>query len=261
MIEMKCPACGAEGRAPKDKVNTRLVCRKCLKVFHLTPSGRAVPGEPITPGARSGPTPEELAAANRTKNVDQFLDRIAKGQLPWRALAIALGMIVLAGAASFVLTRHSEPLPELATKVAQAALDGNVHLIASYASEGTKDDVVQWCESVHDQCNQLKLKLGSGKARIDIEVNQDSSGSDGTDVVARLSSDENLDRKGGALPDPSLAMAAPASSQTLSLPMTWRSEGWSGWRLDGRLTLLRSLAGPGQLVKPGTDKSSEGGAP
>src|SRR5690242_5419896 len=42
VIEMKCPACGVVGRIPKNKVNVRLVCSKCLKVFYVTPSGRAV---------------------------------------------------------------------------------------------------------------------------------------------------------------------------------------------------------------------------
>ena len=46
MIEMKCPGCGAGGRAPRDKMNTRMVCKKCLKVFHLSPSGTPVLGEP-----------------------------------------------------------------------------------------------------------------------------------------------------------------------------------------------------------------------
>ena len=46
MIEMKCPACSAGGRIPRDKKNTRLVCKKCLAVFHLSPSGTPVLGEP-----------------------------------------------------------------------------------------------------------------------------------------------------------------------------------------------------------------------
>jgi hypothetical protein len=263
MIVMNCPACGAEGRAPKEKVNTRLVCRKCLRAFYLTPSGRAVAGDPPTPGSRATATPEEQTAADRTKSVDRILERLSKGGLIlWRTVAVALGMIALVIAVSLVLSRHKETLQERVTKVAQAALDADVHTVAAFASEGTKDDVVQWYDSVRERCNLLKLRLGSGKAKVDVEIKEESPDQDGVDVVVRLSSDENLDRKaGGALPDPSLAMAAPESGQTLTLPMTWRSETWSGWRMDGRLTLLRSLAGPGQVVRPDTEKSSERGAP
>ncbi len=261
MIEMKCPACGAEGRAPKDKVNTRLVCRKCLKTFHLTPSGRAVAGEPPIAGATA--TPEELAAADRTKNVDQFFERLSKGLISRRTLGVALGIIVLAYVGALVLSRHGESLQDRVSKVAMATVNGDVHSIAAYASQGTKDDAIQWYESVRPQCDQLKRTLGSSRLRVEVDVNQERSDSYTSDVVARVSSDENLDRKAGALPDPSLTLATPASSQTLSLPMIWTSEGWSGWRLDGRRTLLGSLTGSGYGVSPGAEKpkTSEGTGP
>src|SRR4051794_25613205 len=47
MIEMSCPSCGRAGQVPKEKLHTRLVCRKCHVVFHMEPSGRAVLGEPL----------------------------------------------------------------------------------------------------------------------------------------------------------------------------------------------------------------------
>ena len=52
MIELACPHCGRSGSAPEDKVGARLVCKKCHMVFHLSPSGRATPGEP--PSSSSG---------------------------------------------------------------------------------------------------------------------------------------------------------------------------------------------------------------
>jgi hypothetical protein len=263
MIEMKCPACGAEGRAPKSKVNTRLVCRKCLKVFHLTPGGRAVPGEPPIAGTTSTATPEELAAADRTKNVDEFFERLSKGLISWRTVGVVVGIIVVSYAATLVLSRHGESLQDRVTKVAQAAVNGEVHPISECASEGTKTDAIQWYESVRPQCDELKQRLGSSKLRVDIEMSQEGSDSNAIDVVARVSSDESLDRKGSALPDPTLSLTSPASTQTLSLPMTWRSEGWSGWRLDGRRTLLGSLAARGPVVPPGTEqaKPSDRAAP
>src|SRR4051812_33288916 len=46
MIEMACPSCGRAGQVPKEKLQSRLVCRKCHVVFHMDPGGRAVLGEP-----------------------------------------------------------------------------------------------------------------------------------------------------------------------------------------------------------------------
>ena len=71
MLEIKCPACGAEGRAPKDKILTRLVCRKCLRVFHVTPSGMTVIGEPPTPGQSSTAVARAIGRARYRCGVDQ----------------------------------------------------------------------------------------------------------------------------------------------------------------------------------------------
>ena len=95
MIEMKCPACGAEGRAPKDKINTRLVCKKCLRVFHLTPSGRAVIGEP--PQAAVAP----VKAVDPTEKIElalnfEWLGGIKRVVTSPKVLAVVGGLLVVA---------------------------------------------------------------------------------------------------------------------------------------------------------------------
>ena len=44
MIDMKCPSCGAGGRIPREKVNTRLVCKKCLESLSRDLGGQHGPG-------------------------------------------------------------------------------------------------------------------------------------------------------------------------------------------------------------------------
>ena len=44
MIEMACPSCGRAGQVPKEKLHTRLVCRKCHMVFHVDSQGRPCAG-------------------------------------------------------------------------------------------------------------------------------------------------------------------------------------------------------------------------
>ena len=55
MIKMKCPSCGAAGRVPREKINHRLTCKRCSGVFHLSPSGQAILGEPAPPKDARGP--------------------------------------------------------------------------------------------------------------------------------------------------------------------------------------------------------------
>ena len=87
MIEIQCPACGAAGRAPKDKIQTRLVCRKCLKIFHVTPTGKTVLGEPPVTGQSLIAGSHETTAIDSTQKVDQWFERTSKETV----LALHLG--------------------------------------------------------------------------------------------------------------------------------------------------------------------------
>ena len=105
MIEITCPACGAEGRAPNHKILTRLVCRKCLKFFHVTPSGKAVLGEPPVTGQTSIAGSHATAAPDRAQKVDHWLDRASKRLFSPTSLILAVGLILVAVVAIFFSCR------------------------------------------------------------------------------------------------------------------------------------------------------------
>jgi hypothetical protein len=235
MIEMKCPACGAEGRVSNDKVNTRLVCRKCLKVFHVTASGRAVLGEPLSAGTTSS-SPHEPAALDRTQEVDQWFERMSRRLVSPATLATLAAVILLSGVLAFFSFRKSDTLQEQVTKVAVAAIEGDLQTIRSLAATGTVEDAVKWYDAIRPQCDQLRQRLSSYKPVVDVSIKQHESDPGLSEVIARVDSEEKLERRGNALPDPALSMTT-LESRPVILPMTWRSEGWSGWRLDGKRTL------------------------
>jgi hypothetical protein len=62
-------------------------------------------------------------------------------------------------------------------------------------------------------------------------------------VIAWVSTSDDLERKGRALPDPTI-VAASSNPSPVALPMFWRSEGWGGWRLDIKRTLELSKPAP-----------------
>jgi hypothetical protein len=242
-MEMKCPACGAEGRAPKDKINTRLVCRRCLKVFHLTASGRAVLGEPPSPAAALAPTPLELQAADRTQKVDRLLEEISQTTIPTKKLLIALGMLLLAGAVTYLWTSTGETLEARVTKVAQAAVQGDLQTIRNLSASGTSDHAVKWYDLIRDRCDDLRQHLGTYKLNVEVSVIQQDDEHGTAEVVSRMNSEEDLQRKGIALPDSSLSIGSPAT-RVITVPMAFKTEGWSGWLLDGKRTLEETPSSP-----------------
>lgn len=99
MIDLVCPHCGRAGSAPEDKVNSRLVCKKCHMVFHLSPSGRATPGEP--PASSSG-RGSAVHAAVPGSGAGSGIKRF--GTVPLVAVAM-LGLAGLLAAGYFTMFR------------------------------------------------------------------------------------------------------------------------------------------------------------
>ncbi len=244
MLAIKCPACGAEGRAPKEKIQTRLVCRKCLKVFHVTPSGKTVLGEPPETGQTSTAVSRAKAAPDPGEKVDQWFDRASKTFFSPTSLILTIGLILLAVAAAFFTPRRPESLQDRVARAARAAVEGDLQTIRELAAAGTAGGVLPWYISIRPQCDGLLQRLGTRKLAVETEVKQQDPAQKWADVVAHVSIEEKeeLERRGNVLPDLSIVLAP--TSQPVSLPMAWKSEGRAGWRLDGNRTLELSKAQP-----------------
>ncbi|MGC1722348.1 MAG: hypothetical protein WA746_25465 [Isosphaeraceae bacterium] len=244
MLAIKCPACGAEGRASKEKIQTRLVCRKCLRVFHVTPSGKTVLGEPPAPGQTSTAVSRAKAAPDPVQKVDQWFDRASKRFFLPTSLILTVGLILLAVAGTLFTPRRPESLQDRVARVAKAAVEGDLQTIRELAATGTAGSAVTWCITIRPQCDELMHRLGSRKLAVETEVKQQDP-QEWADVVAHVSPEEKeeLERRGNALPDASIVLIP--TSQPVSLHMAWTSEGWwAGWRLDGNRTLELFKAQP-----------------
>src|SRR5271157_1653098 len=172
MFEIECPACGAAGRAPKQKIQTRLVCRKCLKVFYVTPSGKTVLGEPPATGQTATAVSPGRAQPDRTQKVDQWFDRASKRFFLPTSLILTVGLILLAVAATLFTPRRPESLQDRVARVAKAAVEGDLQTIRELAATGTAGGAVTWCITIRPQCDELLKRLGSRKLAVETEVKQ-----------------------------------------------------------------------------------------
>jgi hypothetical protein len=240
MIDMKCPACGAEGRAPNDRINTRLVCRKCVSVFHVTPSGRAVLGEPANSAAAAMPA-HGVPAPDGTQKVDQWIERTTASVFSTRSLLIASAVLLIGFAIAFISMRRPETLQDRVRKAAVAAVQGDLQTIRQMAATGSNDDLVKWYQQVRERCDSIRLQLGTGKLVVEVDVRQEDLKQGVAETVAQLDTEDHLSRKGNALPDPSQLIY---ETQSVSLPVAWRSEGWSGWKLDARRSMELTGSAP-----------------
>jgi len=240
MVEIKCPACGAAGRAPKEKIQTRLVCRKCLKVFHITPSGKTVLGEPPVPGQAA--VSHAKAAPDSTENVDEWFERASRRLFSPTTMILAVGLILLALAAVIFRPRSPETLQDRVAKAAKAAVQGDLQSIRELAVPETTADVVVWFVTIRPKCDDMLQRLGSRKLAVETEVKQQDPAQESAEVVAQVSMVDELERKGNVLPDATIVVTP--AGPPVSLSMAWKSGGMAGWQLDGRRTLELLKAPP-----------------
>jgi hypothetical protein len=236
MIDMKCPSCGAGGRIPREKVNTRLVCKKCLRVFHVGPGGHSVLGEPAASKSAAKPHAPHAAAhhdpVERFDNVAATLSKVKLPQIDVRIVG-GIGLIVLLGALGFWLFSR-QSLERRSEEIAKAFVKADMKTAIDLSLPGTEMDTIQWYSMRFQQYNELKLAFGGQEAGATIV---EKGQKDGVAEVSLHFSKGGLRFDGSIFsdmyqPNPSLSNIR----QTLEIPLFWVPDFWGNWMLDGTRT-------------------------
>jgi hypothetical protein len=239
MIDMKCPSCGAGGRIPREKVNTRLVCKKCLRVFHVNAGGSSVLGEPAHAAhaktATKTASPRPAARHDTADRFDDVTSKLSKIKLPQIDIRIigALGLAVLLSALGYWMFSR-QTLENRSEEIAKAFVKADMKTAIDLSLPGTEMDTIQWYSMRFKQYNELKLAFGGQEAGASVVEKGEKNG------VAEVTL---LFSKGGLRfdnslfndmfqPNPSLAN----SKQTLEIPLFWVTNFWGNWMLDGTRT-------------------------
>src|SRR5262245_46991952 len=237
MPDISCPGCGAGGRVPRDQMNTPLVCKKCLRVFPLSSSGKAVVGEP--PVAKDAPkeqAPKDSASIEITGAFDDLTSRLSKLKLPKvspQLLGAVAGLVLLGGLGYWLFSKQS--VEKRSETVAKAIIGTDMKTVVELSAPGTEMDAIRWCNDAVKQYGEVKIALAGMDARVKFKVLADGSNGPAV-VVAQFSSEgTRLDGKAYAetmQPVPSLSN----TSAMLELPLYWVKDFWGNWVLDGKRT-------------------------
>jgi hypothetical protein len=238
MIDMKCPSCGAGGRIPKEKVNTRLVCKKCLRVFHVTAAGNTVLGEPAVPKEEPKQrSTREPSRHDQGQAFDELTSKLTKVKLP-QVQPMTLGLIagvLLLSSLGYWLIFYKQSLATRTETVARCIIKSDMKTVVELAVPGTEMDTMRWYHDIYKSYMDLKLALAGQEAGISIQLPGAETG--GTTRVNLLFSKDGL-RFDGSLfndalqPNPSLSQ----SKQSLEVPLFWVKDLFGNWQLDGTKT-------------------------
>jgi hypothetical protein len=239
MIEMKCPGCGAGGRVPREKKNNRMVCKKCLKVFHLSPSGAPVLGEP----PESKDAPKERARKEASGGIefggsfDDITQKFSKIKLPkisGTAAGIAAVVVLVAALGFWLFARQS--LKTRAELVAKAVTSPeSVKNAIDLAVPETAFDVIKWHSQASLRYGELKMAMGGIDASLNTNILSDGSNGPAVVVIQFSTAGTRLGNAGVEALQP-----IPSRSNTSSMleeHLYFVKDAFGNWLLDGTRTL------------------------
>ncbi len=236
MINMNCPSCGAAGRVANDKVNTRLLCKKCYKEFHITSSGRAVIGPPTVAATALGHPEHDPHSIDHSLEVDQWfeklnvsLHKLAKSAA--KAAAYLAAVVLLYG-----IYRYTQPptLDHQANEAAKALARNDLAALQKMSLAGTDKATAEWYEALRPQFKEFTHGLQAVPKFEVVNIRQDRAHGL-AEITAVIRTNEPVGRMGIVVPDTSTSIAA---GQVVEAPIVLSGGGWwGGWRLDGKRTL------------------------
>jgi hypothetical protein len=266
MIEMSCPSCGRAGQVPREKLNSRLVCRKCHVVFHMDPNGRAIVGEP-----HKGPSKEELAAKDSAQHklveklhipsiddLENMGASLREGNFPVKPALGVLGGLAAVWLIWSFLTAAPASIAEPARSVVEAVGSENVNRIKSYTSSDTQADIDKWYETVHTKLESAKKDWPTKETSVQVLVVEEDARKGSADVEAFITPVLAMPTEPVAFVPPPPPSSSPSSKPgdkmskaskptapagPVGFKLHWILEGGK-WRIDGKTTLALLGAGP-----------------
>jgi hypothetical protein len=239
MIEMKCPGCGAGGRVPREKKNTRLVCKKCLKVFHLSPAGTPVLGEPpetreVVKERVRRETDGGMEFGGSFDDLTQKFSKIKLPRVSGKAAGISAAVILLAAIGFWLFARQS--LKTRAELIAKAVMSPEaVKSAIDLSVPETAFDVIKWHSQASMRYGELKMAMGGIDASLNTNILSDGSNGPAVVVIQFSTAGTRLGNAGVEALQPLPSKSN--TSSTLEEHLYFVKDTFGNWLLDGTRTL------------------------
>jgi hypothetical protein len=240
MIEISCPSCGAPGRVPNNKKDSRLNCKKCLVVFHLSPSGTPLLGEPPAtkkdtkePERKIREAPVAYGSSQSSFGLGAALSQI---KLPSaRVVGIVAGVALLGLLIYFFSSRQS--LETRTRMIAKAIGTCDVKTIAEIAVADADMNAMLWTQGVYEAYGDVKLALGGMTPGVKVDTVPPTGGDEAKSIIIFSAEGAQGSMPGiGPPPESSKSKGDGASKQSLRLTLYWTQDTLGNWLFDAKRT-------------------------
>lgn len=228
MIDAICPACGRGGSLPKEKVNTRLVCRNCQQVFHVTTANVALKGEP-PPSLSNSKTKTKPNAERSPRREDMALD-FSTIRGPFKSAAVGLVLLVLAWFGYPYFVGGPETLEQRSIRAAQAIVDQNDPRLQKLVPTTLWDDAKPWLTELRPRIENYKSRWPGHDLNVSALVLNENRSSGRATVVAYLSPPLAAARTGSATGD--IVVDSSGKTEPLGITLAWILDSSNQWGID-----------------------------
>jgi ribosomal protein S27AE len=175
MLNLECPNCGRIGTVPKEKSDSRLVCKKCHTVFHLSPAGRVHLGEPPQPVKRE---PEEKPRSIWDPEEEvEYTFSLPELNITPAQFGLGLGAIGLLTIFYFISTiDFSEKLAEKADRMVAAFMAGDADTLKKFSTGESAEITEQWYDSCRGFVDDAKGMPAGPKPLVTVMVSEENAG-------------------------------------------------------------------------------------
>jgi hypothetical protein len=227
-FEMECPKCGASGKIPRNKVQTRLVCRKCLAIFHVNPLGRSVLGEP----------PTNEPARHDSKPAGAATEKGLSGSSVTGILisaAVLVLLLALLGAVHYgFFNWGGESIADITTRATiatQAIADENVEKFMATVLPGTESEAIPFFDHARLSLHVVRRKSPTKEIVSTVQLQEVSNVPPKAKVLAVFMPNLGTTRQQQLTEIDTLSN----TEETAVLATLWLVKDDQGkWRLDGK---------------------------
>jgi hypothetical protein len=217
MIPIECPKCGRKGKAPSDRLKTRLVCKACHAVFHFDAAGHMILGEPESPEPKHAKPQAEVSSAIESFDFAKTWDDIPK-PVRYGVPAILLSLII------WLNLGPGESTPGYfarADSIIRALASNDRSRVVSSATSDSAEAAGKWFDLWHGELEkrQFGSNIGITPNLLAGDPNRDSA----LTLMMVVSKDGGTD-----------------ATVTILLPMTQVD---SSWKMDGNKGLATAETG------------------
>ena len=228
MIDAICPSCGRGGSISSQKVNTRLVCRNCMQVFHVNARNLCVKGEPPGGSMVAEKVKEKAPRAIKEGAAPDF--GAIRG--PFKIAAGVLLVVVLCWLAYPFVFSGPETLEQKAVRIARAILDKDDARLEKATSTESRDEAKRWAAEVRPKLDRFKNRWPGHDLNVSALVINENKNQGRAEVIAYFSPPQALARTGSASGD--ILADSSGKLEPMALTLHWLLDRSDRWFLDAK---------------------------